>query len=428
MASLSCCDHMYRLEEKFSIMALEELACRLAQSPSAQVQTPAMQGSFNLVYAITFPDGRKWVARIPEPSFTDSRKIESMIGTMRLISDRTSLPLPVVYAYDSTSNNSLGYPYMFTSFIEGVSLSGIWTKPGALTDANRRHIFQQIANSMAQLRTLEFDRIGALDFSGPDLSYTIGPLRTIEEGKVVHEIGPFPTSLSYINELASALLDTHGQSTSEPSLLPDSSIGMTCLSVLEKVDMHVIPLGSLEIEIRLCMIGLQGQSLTKKILTMPVPKDGEPRQNGSSCEEAPEVLQAHRDLYYAIYADIDPTGAEVTCRSHIFEAVVIALEHRDLSVNIMLKLCSYLFGKEYMGMGELLFGIEAGDWFTGMRGVHEMLVVSAKFIRQLLSTFPSALAISARLLYLELFCAKPVNNTWVVSLALRMFFVETIDS
>ncbi len=215
MASFSCCDHMCRLEEKISIKALEELACRLAQSPSAHVQTPAMQGSFNLVYAITFPDGRKWVARIPEPSFTDSRKIESMIGTMRLISDRTSLPLPVVYAYDSTPNNSLGYAYMFTSFIEGVRLSGIWTKPGALTDANRRHIFQQIANSMAQLRTLEFDRIGALDFSGPDLSYTIGPLRTIEEGKVVHEIGPFPTSLSYINELASSLLDTHGQSTSE---------------------------------------------------------------------------------------------------------------------------------------------------------------------------------------------------------------------
>lgn len=401
-------------------MALEELACRLAQSPSAHVHTPAMQGSFNLVYAITFPDGRKWVARIPEPSFTDSRKIESMIGTMRLISDRTSLPLPVVYAYDSTSNNSLGYPYMFTSFIEGVSLSGIWTKPGALTDANRRHIFQQIANSMAQLRTLEFDRIGALDFSGPDLSYTIGPLRTIEEGKVVHEIGPFPTSLSYINELASALLDTHGQSTSEyvhcsvlrmislflpnkrfdgpPFVLshPDFDsqnvmVDPQTFTITGFIDwddvsvgpreggyarypswitrdwdpvMYDWPPGSITHE----EDSNHGQSMVGK----PVPKDDEPMQNGSSCEEAPEVLQAHRDLYYAIYADIDPTGAEVTCRSHIFEAVVIALEHRDLSVDIMLKLCSYLFGKEYMGMGGLLSGIETGDWFAGMRGVRAL--------------------------------------------------------
>ncbi|KAK0481308.1 hypothetical protein IW261DRAFT_1470155 [Armillaria novae-zelandiae] len=58
---------------------------------------------------ITFPDGTKWVARIPEPSHTDSRKIESMVGTMRLITERTSLPLPIVHAYDSTRNNSLGF-------------------------------------------------------------------------------------------------------------------------------------------------------------------------------------------------------------------------------------------------------------------------------------------------------------------------------
>ncbi|SJL09230.1 uncharacterized protein ARMOST_12606 [Armillaria ostoyae] len=103
-----------------------------------------------------------------------------------------------------------------------------------------------------------------------------------------------------------------------------------------------------------------------------VPKDDEPVQNGFSCEEPPEVLQAHQDLYYAIYADVDPIGAEVTCRSHIFEAVAIALEHRDLSTEIMSKLCSHLFGKEYMGMGELLFGIEAGDWFVGMRGVRAL--------------------------------------------------------
>ncbi|PBK71474.1 hypothetical protein ARMSODRAFT_955247 [Armillaria solidipes] len=297
-----------------------------------------MQGSFNLVYVITFPDGRKWVARIPEPSFTDSRKIESMIGTMRLISDRTSLPLPVVYAYDSTSNNSLGYAYMFTSFIEVVPLSRTWTKPGALPDANRRHIFQQIANSMAQLRTLEFDRIGALDFSGPDLSYTIGPLRKIEEGKVVHEIGPFPTSLSYINELASSLLDEHGRSTSEyvhyfvlqlvslflpnkrfdgpPFVLspPDFDsqnvmLDPQSLTVTGFIDWDDVSVGPREGGyarfpswitrdwIPIMYDWLPG-SITheedsnhdQSMAGKRVPKDDEPVQNGASCEEPPEVL------------------------------------------------------------------------------------------------------------------------------------------
>lgn len=85
---------------------------------------------------------------------------------------------------------------------------------GRLTDANRRHIFQHVAKSMAQLRVLEFDRIGELEFPGPDRSYTIGPLRRIKEGQVVREIGPFPTALSYINEFASLLIDKYSESPS----------------------------------------------------------------------------------------------------------------------------------------------------------------------------------------------------------------------
>ncbi|KAK0475899.1 kinase-like domain-containing protein [Armillaria novae-zelandiae] len=166
-----------------------------------------MKGSYNLVYIIKLPDGCKWVARISDPSLTDSRKFESTVGTIRLISQKTSIPLPIIHAYDSGSNNSLGFPYMLTSFIDGVPLSSLWTKQGALNDENRRHIFQQIAEYMAQFRTLEFTQIGKLEFYGcVSSSFTIGPLREAKEGKVVYEIGPFSTTLSYINTLSSALL------------------------------------------------------------------------------------------------------------------------------------------------------------------------------------------------------------------------------
>ncbi|KAK0475895.1 hypothetical protein IW261DRAFT_1609948 [Armillaria novae-zelandiae] len=111
-----------------------------------------------------------------------------MVGTMRLIWDKTYLPVPIVYAYDSTPNNISGYAYMFTGLIEGVHLSNIWTERDALTDVNCCRIFQEIASSMAQLHTLTLDHIGVLELSGPDLLYAIGPLRKINEGKVVHEI------------------------------------------------------------------------------------------------------------------------------------------------------------------------------------------------------------------------------------------------
>ncbi|KAK0444238.1 uncharacterized protein EV420DRAFT_1751871, partial [Desarmillaria tabescens] len=356
-SAFSCCDNMHRLEEKISIEALKKLACKHAQSPSAHVQTPAMQGSFNLVYVITFPDGRKWVARIPEPSFTDSQKIESMIGTMRLISDMTSLPLPIVHAYDSSPNNSLGYAYMFTSFIEGICLIDIWTKPGALTDANRRHFFQQIANSMAQLHVLEF--------SGSDLSYTIGPLRKIEEGKVVHEIGPFPTALSYINELASSLADKHSEPPSEYAHY--SVLRLLSLFLPNKrFDGPPFVLSPPDFD-------SQNSQTHEKDSNQPIPKSDEPVENSSSCEEPPEVLQSHRNLYLAIYSDIDPIGAEVTRNSYVFEAVVIALTHPELSAEILLKFIGHVFKKRWVGMGDLLLGIEAGDWLTSMRrdlGVH----------------------------------------------------------
>ncbi|KAK0444257.1 kinase-like domain-containing protein [Desarmillaria tabescens] len=414
-SAFSCCDHMRRLEEKISIEALKKLACKHAQSPSAHVQTPALQGSYNLVYIITFPDGRKWVARIPEPSFTDSQKIESMIGTMRLISDKTSLPLPIVHAYDSFPNNSLGYAYMFTSFIEGIRLSDIWTKPGALTDANRRHIFQQIANSMAQLCVLEFDSIGTLEFPGSDLSYTIGPLRKIEEGKVVHEIGPFPTALSYINELASSLADKNNERPSEYA-----HYSVLCLLSLflpnPQFDGPPFVLSPPDFDSQNVMVDPQTFTVTgfldwdnvfvgpreggyarypswitrgwgpimydwpprshthkedsnrdQSVTGNAMPKDDEPVHNCSSREEPPEVLQAHRDLYYAIYSDIDPTGGEVTRRSHIFEAIVIALTDPALSAEIMSKLINHVFGDQWLGMGELLLGIEAGDWLANTR-------------------------------------------------------------
>ncbi|KAK0186531.1 hypothetical protein F5146DRAFT_1142905 [Armillaria mellea] len=255
---------------------------------------------------------------------------------------------------------------MFTSFIGGVRLSDIWTKRGALTDANRRHIFRQIANSMAQL---EFDHIGPLEFCGHDLSYTIGNLRKINEGKVVHEIGPFATTLSYINEFASSLLDEQGQSPSEYAYYSVLQL-ISLFLPNQRFDGPRFVLSPPDFDSQNVMVDPHTFNVIRFVDwddVSPVQKDDDLMQNGSSCEEPPQVLQAHRDLYYAIYANIDPIGAQVTCRSHIFEALVIALEHRDLSAEIMSKLCGYLFGKEYIGIGELLFVTEAGDCHAGVR-------------------------------------------------------------
>ncbi|KAK0186536.1 kinase-like domain-containing protein [Armillaria mellea] len=421
-SSSSCCTHMHHLEEQIAMDALRSLVCKHARTSSAVIQTPPMKGSFNLVYIITFPDGQKWVARISEPSSTDPRNFESTVGTMRLISQKTSIPLPIIHAYDSGSNNSLGFPYMLTSFIEGVPLSSLWTKQGALNGENRRHIFQQIAEYMAQFRTLEFTQIGTLEFSGCDSSsYTIGPLREIKEGKVIYEIGPFSTTLSYMNELSSTLLakPLNSSSYSFSSVqrlislfLPDKRFdGPPFVLSPPDFDSQNLMIDPHTFDVTGFMdwddvyVGPRegGYARYPSWITRdwdPIMYDYEPSdssasetssddgeeedtaskeaeaarvaRNLSSCKESPATLQAHRDLYLTIYTTVDPEGADITRYSHIFEAVHIALLQPEMSAGIIAKLIKYIFKKNWLAMGDLLLGIEQGEWMKGAyRGENE---------------------------------------------------------
>ncbi|KAK0468666.1 hypothetical protein IW261DRAFT_1021178 [Armillaria novae-zelandiae] len=307
-----------------------------------------------------------------------------MVGTMRLITERTSLPLPIVHAYDSTRNNSLGYAYVLLSFIEPVVQYR--TKPDALTDPSHCHIFEHVANSMAQLRVLEFDRIGELEFTGPDRSYTIGPLREIKDGEVVYEIGPFSTALSYINELASLLIDKYTESP--PCYAHYSLLRLLGLFLPNRrFDGPPFVLSPPNFDSQNVMVDLVTFAVTRCLdwddvsvgpgeggyacypawihsYDWPPRSSVEKVSDSSSREEPPEMLQAHRDLYHAIYSDIDPIGAEATRHSHFYEAIVIGLSEPVLSSEIMVKLTGHVFDSKWAIMGELLFGMEEGKWLA----------------------------------------------------------------
>lgn len=96
----------------------------------------------------------------------------------------------------------------------------------------------------------------------------------------------------------------------------------------------------------------------------PIPDGDDHVQNSSSRKEPPEVLQAHRDLYHAIYSDVDPIGAEAARHSHLYEAILIGISQPALSSQIMLKLTSHVFDNEWTSLGRLLFGMEEGDWLA----------------------------------------------------------------
>lgn len=429
------------LEEQLSIPALETLACRLASSEHVTVQMPPMRGSFNLVYPLSFPDGRKWVARVPHPKSFDMTLMQSSIYTTRLIRERTTIPIPTIHAYDTSSNNELGTPYILMDFLEGVSLGLVWKDGNVVDDAARRHIFEQIAGYMSQLNALEFDKIGHLQYDEGSGECYVGPYRRLRyflksDASIVEESGPYTTTHAFLSHLAQTLINSPDHHKPIFTLLrlfalslPDSQydgppfvlshpdfdsqnvlVDPKTLNITGFIDWDGVHVGP-----RLNGFARYPAWITRdwdpfiydwqdpeaeksgnhgdedgnadrsddrddddddeeadKSQPTPSQRAGSDTSSLIYREESPSTLQQHRDLYLSIYSAVDSQNSDITRQSHVFEALVIALQSPELAGEILGKLCEHVFDADQVSYGQLLVGIEKGDWIkttqTGSSG------------------------------------------------------------
>jgi aminoglycoside phosphotransferase (APT) family kinase protein len=65
-------------------------------------------------YLITLSDGHDVVARVAR-QFMPRLKTESEVATMHYLREHTSVPVPIVYHYDSNPYNRLGGEYILMS-------------------------------------------------------------------------------------------------------------------------------------------------------------------------------------------------------------------------------------------------------------------------------------------------------------------------
>lgn len=118
------------------------------------------------------------VARLPGngPHFEelDRRKMDQEYHTMRLIRDRTTIPIPEVFAWQTTSS-SIGVPFALISFMPGMPVYKRWSNPQWSTAAKRAKILEQIAFYMSQLHKIEFDSLGAPRFNEQGDLVGLGP-------------------------------------------------------------------------------------------------------------------------------------------------------------------------------------------------------------------------------------------------------------
>jgi len=180
--------------EEYAITSRHQLQPEL--SPEIRCSANVMKfttGFNNVVVELAFSDQTYWLARIPYRTFDNEERTSahSEIATMRVVRDRTTIPVSQIYAFDMSADQPFGYPYVLMEYLGGRSLD-----TGIATSVPLEHhakVAKQLANVFVELQKLTFDRIGRL-WCGEDADQ---PLEIV--AMCWHcTPGPLQTSLEYL--------------------------------------------------------------------------------------------------------------------------------------------------------------------------------------------------------------------------------------
>lgn len=132
-----------------------------------------LNGSYNLGQKLAFDDGAIWFLRLPRvssisPEHADE-KVVMEVEALHLVREKTSIPVPEVYAWGLASDNQLELgPFILMEFITGVCLNDVSGGNDSrllkeeTSDADIEYFYKQIAQFMLQLFKIDFDQIGSL--------------------------------------------------------------------------------------------------------------------------------------------------------------------------------------------------------------------------------------------------------------------------
>jgi aminoglycoside phosphotransferase (APT) family kinase protein len=351
-----------------------------------------------LIHVLDFNDGIKWVLRLPlkDPG---SRRLQSEIMTMHFIRKYTTIPIPDIISFDSTTENEIASPYTIMQFNDGTPVCQIWwDESGPTPLEERRHrILDTVASAMSQLTQFKFNKIGCLEFEGDTRSHLvsspkIGPLNIEQEeeirqqeaehnGAIFKSVGPFDSSREYLTSLLDA------------QIIEDDSfaIGMNRLlrMMVESLPLSSSIVESLPLSRSIVESLPLSRSMTENesfVLTHPdfggqnflvaedgtltaiidwdnvqtVPqwigcrsypawltRDWDPLMYGypeAERENSPEELDAYRKYYAGRMASLG--SAQFTTKSHIYEAIYNASSSPACADSIIDKIFHHLFPVE----------------------------------------------------------------------------------
>lgn len=176
---------------------LERLGCKHGDDVSVEFLA---EGGFNRVYTIRTTT-RSYVFRVALP-VDPYYKVESEVATAELVRHFTSIPVPTIYAYDSSTRNVLGLEWILMDQItSGEGLHCSWE---ALEYETKVRLAETAADWSAQLSSVTSNKIGSIymRYRENELEFFIGrcvgALFT-QENRLLYNVcrGPFESLQDY---------------------------------------------------------------------------------------------------------------------------------------------------------------------------------------------------------------------------------------
>ncbi|MCJ1247766.1 hypothetical protein MMC30_004981 [Trapelia coarctata] len=174
---------------------------------STTIVSELCSGGFNRVFTVAASEkdssaSREFVFRVPLPIYP-YYKTECEVATMEIARCSTSIRLPIVYAYDSSTNNKLGLEWILMEKIQGESLIEKWHD---FSDATLADLTVQMADWQNELRSTTSTNIGGIymRWGVEQLEFFVGPsvdLAFSRNRAFYYDIprGPFESISDYYN-------------------------------------------------------------------------------------------------------------------------------------------------------------------------------------------------------------------------------------
>ena len=249
--------------------------CHLQLSPDCHLAvTFFSEGALNQLYTVSISDGGdslgspRYIFRATSP-VEPFYKTASEVATLSYIREHTTIPVPSVIAYSSTTENELGCEWILMERVTGVALKDIW---GDIDLETKSREIEVIAGFVRQLRDIQrcFTAIGNLYFREEikisnvgirtvpteDEKYVVGPIVTPymfaggRKLRVPRNLGPYSNDAEYIAALAATEIeemklllsaDAHLHPDFDEDLAGDAEATIEVLDELQAISITLFP-------------------------------------------------------------------------------------------------------------------------------------------------------------------------------------------